>query len=314
MRLVAALLVMGSVGVVRTEAEACSPAPPCPVYSATPPMVDPVTGGPMDPIDGEVAPEPVQKSLDAARADDLTKLKALGTSLRNPEFLKLLGTDAQAARCVVGPILASLARNPHARARTEFLSLLKAKAWKERPEDVDGSELHRALLGATAQLAKPPAQVVSFWKAHAKPDDGWVNVTTMVLVENGSPAALKLFAQLVVNKSHDLDTRVGWLQVDYAPQRHRPAVMAMATKLLAGKLPQNLREAIIDASIGPSHVRSTCAVSVPPVNRYNQEMRTGLRALIAAARKGTVDESHMLVLENAVAELDKRDQMPVLDD
>lgn len=298
MKLVALAVVVGMLGGSQRETEACSPAPPCPEYN----------------LEYETPPEPLTKALAAAEADDATKLKALGTSLRSAEFLKLLGTDAEAARCVVKPILERLVRNPNARARTEFLSLLTAKAWQEQPDEVDGAELNQALLWATAKLSRPPAQLVSFWKAHAKPDDGWVNVTTMVLIENGSPAALKLFSQLVAGNTHDVDTRIGWFHSAYAPHRTEPAVMAMATKLLAGKLPKYLREAIIDASMGPSQVRSTCPENVPPVDGYNAAARKGLRKLIAAANKSEVDEYYQHVLEQTLAELDKRDQMPVLDD
>ena len=147
-------------------------------------------------------------------------------------------------------VFSALASNPTPDALPVLVGLTRDRAFLALAERTSGNAL-TDLLRATANITVPPADIVTFWRAHANPDDGYVNVTTAVLAANGSPAAIDLLESLLADPRFPVDDRIAWLWSGVMPQRLNAALIERLGRKADG-WPERLRLVLLDILFDPA--------------------------------------------------------------
>lgn len=285
-------------------AEACKTPPPCAeLVAGTDDPAKLVAG------DGEVA---ARAALAFARSAKPEQLKVLGKALQTPAVLERIMKLDQSRRCVMPVILRALAANSVPQARKEFVALIASRAWAERTDRSDGSDLLDELLRATGVFRPVTPEVLALWTRLAKPMDGWVNVTVIALAENATPEAAALFERLLRDPKHDLDTKSSWLRSDLVGHRDQLELLKMAGRLLDAKLPAQLQAAVMEGVFDyrPEWYGTCPGPTLVPLARYTTDARAALRAVAAKARTHKPDPVVAAAITKAIAELDRIETKP----
>jgi hypothetical protein len=234
-------------------------------------------------------------------------VQQLGRALQDARFLAKLHAprDAQAIRCGLRPILRELGGNPTPAAREQFQALLTARVFTRDADRVD------SLIRASGQFRPPTERLVRFWRAHARPQDGFVNLTTMALVENGGAQAIALFEQLLGDPRHDAGARRSWMISDVMPHRNDLLLLQAARRLLGrpAALSPKLREALVEALFDyrpEKWFTPNGGPSPPPLAKATPAAHEELKKIAAMALKLPLDTRLSAAVKRALAEIDSR--------
>jgi hypothetical protein len=246
---------------------AVAPSPEAPAQEAEPPTetADPA------PVDPRLEPMAIEEAIDAVTSADATTAfraaltlagdgaassqAALRQALLRPPVIRLLSSVGfednrrmvpVGARSGLAKIFFALRDNGSDDARATIVALAQSRALDRLATELNDNPIDWLLL-ATASLRPPPAAVVRFWRAHARPDDGYTPLTIGALVQNGSGPALRLFGELLLGGAHGLDDRIGWIREEVPMNRHRPEILDFCADALGGRMPRPLKAAIIDS-------------------------------------------------------------------
>ncbi len=137
-------------------------------------------------------------------------------------------------------VVDALAQNPSPSARAAFLSVLDSRVYVSEDARVDG------LIRASVHLRPAPPALVRFWNRCSRPGDGFTPLTMASLVGNGSPPALKLFERKLLDTSHDVNAKTGWLRSSVPNHRNDPGLLGTCERLLRSTLPLRLRAELVD--------------------------------------------------------------------
>ena len=276
------------------DADACKTPPPCVALQSFPTEAEAERGL------TEQDPVILARSLvTIARAGDPKRLTRVQKLLLDGRIAKQIHDAPDGRRCLLPAVLRAFAEG--SLGQFTFVALINAKAWN------DDGDLTDALLRASGALKKGPADVVAFWKKYSKPEDGYINLTTMALIENGSAEALELFENLFTDPKHEVETRKGWLHTTFIEQRHQPRVLAMVKRLLATKLPAPHVAAVGEATfVVRQRWYGTCPGPTPPAaSSYTPEARTLVKQLATTVRANKPDAELAKAITRLLAELDK---------
>lgn len=150
---------------------------------------------------------------------------------------------------ILSQVFLVLASNPAADALPVLVALTRDREFLALAERTPGSAVTE-LLRATANIAVPPADVIAFWRAHAKPDDGYVNITTAVLAANASASALDLLESLLSDPKFPVENRIAWLWSGVMPHRLNAALISRLGGNADG-WPERLRLVLLDILFDP---------------------------------------------------------------
>lgn len=158
------------------------PPPPCPAF------------GPLR--DAEVARAQLLEqssfaapALTLARSENADHLRLLGKTLNSAALLSgRFDDNIPAIRCQLLPVLRALAANPAPEARRQYLRLLTARPFIIKGDRID------ALIRSSALFQRPPQELVKFWRRHARPKGGFINLTDRALAQNGSRPAIRIWS------------------------------------------------------------------------------------------------------------------------
>jgi hypothetical protein len=216
---------------------------------------------------------------------DGERLRAL---LSTEAFLRRLDSDADYTnaakfRLRVSRVVEALARNPAPGARKAFLELLHDKTFLAEDERT------LALVQAGAHARPAPPELVKFWDAHSRPDDGFTPTTIAALVDNGSPPAVALLEKKLADPTHSEDEKRAWMRTLVLTHRNDLTLLEGCERMLEGSLPAPLRPALVEALFDyrPGEwYRPATVVSPPDLAAASQPALAKLRKLgkIALAR------------------------------
>jgi hypothetical protein len=229
-------------------------------------------------------------ALELAASADPSARAQLIRMLHTPKDLAVLAAPAEAVSRhgerpdALSQIFAALEGNRAPDALPALVALTRDRDFLALAERTPGSVL-TDLLRATTAIADPPAPVVSFWRDHAKPDDGYVNVTTQVLAANGSAAALQLLEELLADSRFSVEDRVAWLWSGVMPQRLNAALIERLGRA-AGRWPDQLKLVLLDILFDPApHSNAppgAAPLMAPPLTGASPASAGALRDFAAA--------------------------------
>ena len=178
-----------------------------------------------------------------ATSDDPADHQALGAALGDEGFLARLDDDAayegRINRLRVGRVLRTLSKHLDPSRATLLVGLTSAPAFLAQDLRID------LLIKACASVRPSPPEVIAFWDAHCQPDDGFGNVTIAAAIENGSPPALALFVDKLLDPAFSDDDKLEWLRQEVLPHRQDVEVLRACREALARGLAPPLALALV---------------------------------------------------------------------
>ena len=184
-----------------------------------------------------------------AASDDHDAHEALGQQLRSAAFLARLDTaeDYQRRprrRLRVRRVLLELTRRSDDSLLGMLTSLTSdATFLASRARTSLLIEACAAIRGADGDM---PAELIQFLGEHCQHNDGYSQVTARALVDNGSEAALTLFAAKLCDPSHVDGSKIGWMRNLMLEHRNELAALRMAHGVLREGLAEELRVAMVE--------------------------------------------------------------------
>jgi hypothetical protein len=282
-------------------ADACKTPPPCAAPTTFASDAEATTN--LAATDPAIA---AKAAYTLARSTTAASVKTLGRTLLGDSFVASILKAPDGRRCSMPAILRALAENPLGRA--SFVTLIQSKTWAEVTTKYDGSERADQLLRASGAIRPPPPEVVAYWKRHANPDDGWVNVTVMALADNGSDQASAMFESLLRNAKHDVETRASWLHGNFIAHRHEVRMLGIALRLLTSrpKLPAPLTTALGEVVFDyRQDWYGTCPGPVAPaLDKYTPEARKLVRLIAVKVRANGPDKQLAEAITKTISVLD----------
>lgn len=277
------------------DADACKTPPPCVALQSFATEAEGERG--------LTAKDPVivaRSLVTLARSGNPKSLTTAQKALIDGTLGKAIIAAPDGRRCLLPAVLRALAEN--SLGQFTFVGLIQAKAWN------DDGDLTDELLRATGALESAPADVVAFWNKYSKPEDGYINLTTMALLENGAPEALELFEGLIKDPKHDVETRRAWLHGTFIERRHDEALLAMVQRLLASKLPAKLvtglGEAVFDYR---QRWYGTCPGPKPPAAaKYTPAARALVKQIAVTVRGAKPDADLATSITKLLASFDAK--------
>ncbi len=261
-----------------------------------------------------------EHALWLARSDDAADHAILREALTSREVVELLGNTTldRGPRLRVEPlghrwplaqILFTLRDSEAASAPALLTHLAGDPLWSDETLDTPDAPADWLLL-ALASVRPPPAEVLRYWRRHARPGGGYANVTVSALVDNGSDEAIALSIRLLRDGRFPHDERAAWLRRDIAAARDRPEVLAVAEKLVASRrLPSRLHRRLIRDLHGDwnDELEPDTRLSCPALDRVSPEAAEILRRIADSALRRGLDASTRAMVEAALPVLDGED-------
>jgi hypothetical protein len=202
----------------------------------------------VDPREGARDPQQVAllaNALTLARSRRDDEQGELLKLLESRAFLDKLDTEADVLNLgfptQLERIIDALIANEAPPARHTLLELTASKTFLHDDRRTD------ALIRATAVLRPASAPLVRFWQKHSRPDDGFTNLTIPAAIANGSPAAIKFFEAVMLNRHHEPGDKEAWLYTDVLTHRTEAPLLAGCERLLASHLAPPLKSVLIDS-------------------------------------------------------------------
>lgn len=183
--------------------------------------------------------------VDDARSDEASRNAAVVRRLQTPDVLDTLDTaeeylNAGRFRLRVAQVTEALARNPAPTAIEAFLALTTSDVFLAHDQRV------LALIRSSVFIRPAPDALVSFWHARSQPEDAFTPTTINVLITNGSAPAISLFERKMADRSHDDDSKTGWLRSDVLVHRNDLLLLQACGRLLPDKLSEYLQRELVD--------------------------------------------------------------------
>jgi hypothetical protein len=231
--------------------------------------------------------------------------EALLARLRDPDFLRRLDSAAayrgSPKRLRLAAVLTALGSNPAAGARRALIALAQSPSFNASAPRAD------LLIQACASLRPAPPEVVRFWDAHSRPDDGFTPLTIEALVQNGSAPALALLERKLADPRHADDDKRAWMLSSVLTHRNDPALLAACGRWLARGLAKRLKPTLVDALFDyrPTEWFSPATVLRPPPRaEASPAARAELRKIGAyALRAVTLGERQRRAIRETLAGL-----------
>lgn len=245
-------------------------------------------------------PDPIQVLSTSSDANDLTRaaqqlaiskdaasLDALRQQLERVAFLDKIDDRAKppASRFAMNlwKVLRSLRENKAPEAAGVIAALTRAQPFQKNLNRED------LLLEATQDLRPPGPDVVAYWTERSSAKNLHAPVLPRLLLANGSPEALKLFASMMGDQGFPDSRRINWIHAELPRYRNQQAYLEMATGMVNNKtLEASVRlgvvEAIFDwqAEWGPMHPPGV--YKPEPRALMHKPARDEVRAVAKAAR------------------------------
>jgi hypothetical protein len=206
--------------------------------------------------------------------------------LQNPQVLATLDSESDYADAVkfklrVSQVVEALANNSAPSATDCFLKLTKSEQFMAHDERI------MALVRASVSIRPAPPELVAFWNQYSQPEDGFTPTTITVLVENGSPPALKLFEQKMLAPEHEDDDKIAWMRTRVLCHRNDLPLLETCERLLNGDLAEQLKPLLVEVLFDfrpQDWFRPSTKATVPPRAQASNEaleqlLKVGLVAL-----------------------------------
>jgi hypothetical protein len=227
----------------------------------------------------------VGAALSLARSQQQQDHADLVRWLASGESLRRLDSEADYSeigrRIRIERVLGALIDNRVASARAAIVALTESAEFIAEPRRVD------MLIRATAVVRPAPPSLVAFWNRFSQPDDGYTPLTIRAVLDNGSPPAITVFEQKMVDPQHEEDDKVEWLRSGVVAHRDDLPLLEGCERLLRGRrLSPPLEDHLIDVLFDyrPDEWYSEARVFVPPDRaRASAESRAALRRIAELA-------------------------------
>jgi hypothetical protein len=219
--------------------------------------------------------------------------------LGSQESLRRLDSEADYAemgrRIRIERVLGALMDNRAPSARAAIVALTESAEFTAEPRRVD------MLIRATAVVRPAPPALVAFWNRFSQPDDGYTPLTIRAVLDNGSPPAIAVFEQKMVDPQHEEEDKVEWLRSGVVAHRDDLPLLEGCERLLRSRrLSPSLEGHLIDVLFDyrPDEWYSEARVFVPPDRaRASAESRAVLRRIAEfAVRSLTLTERQRKVI------------------
>ncbi|MFN0101275.1 MAG: hypothetical protein ACKV2U_04190 [Bryobacteraceae bacterium] len=175
-----------------------------------------------------------------ARSGDRDATLALGRALRSPEFLERLDPPVDGSTPIsnILAVFSEFSEHP-----TEWSGRLCELIYAEPAFRAVLARVN-SLLGALAAVVPMTEHGAAIFRAGAA--EGFAEVIGPLLLQNGSPLALKEFEELIGNGAVEEHVRVSILHYALLPFRTRLAVVESCARMLAVEPPGAVRTALVE--------------------------------------------------------------------
>jgi len=180
-------------------------------------------------------------ATELAYSDEPEAMAALGQHLRSADFLARLDDLAMPGSSMLH--LSRVMRPLIERSSPEVVALCLELA--ATPDFAQGPDRKSFLLEAMARVVPmQAATVAAFRQAN---DEGYFGFNARLLADNGSPPALDLLYDMLVDETVDLEERVECIRVTILHRRTRIGILQMAARLLADCADPTIVTAVIES-------------------------------------------------------------------
>jgi hypothetical protein len=229
---------------------------------------------------------------------------ALASHLARTAFLARLDAldQPQFKTLNLALVFEALERHPSDATRDLCISVANSSEFTSDPIRMN---LLLPALAAVRPMTKGAAEV--FRRANG---EGYYPVNAPLLVRNGSPVALRLFEEMIQDRSVDPENRVDALRWSLLPYRTEYAVMAMCRRLLDGGLEPEVELGVIETLFDWQVKLWFGPVRVAPRPRpwhtaSDEAVRMALQVADEAAQRPDLPDVTRAAVERSVAELDQ---------
>jgi hypothetical protein len=181
-------------------------------------------------------------ATELASADDPDALTALGTFLRQKEFLDRLDPaleDRPGGTAHLYRVLKPLTDRPSPEAVRLCLTLVDEPLYAE-------NDRKSFLLEAMAKASPMSGETAAAFRRSN--DEGYFGFNALLLAANSSPLALELFAVMMADREVDEEARVELLHKGIVPHRTRLPILQMVGRFIAQDPEEPIAVAAIEAA------------------------------------------------------------------
>jgi len=263
-----------------------------------------------------------QYCLWLARSSDPSDHALLADGLKSRAVVELLGNttidrgpryrfEPRGHRWPLAQTLFTL-RDSEAPSARALLAELSADAlWADENLDMPDGHIDWLILALESQRPPSPG-VLSYWRAHARPDDGYANLTVIALVRNATDESLTLYAALLRDRRFEYEDRALWFRQDLAARRNDAEALGVAERVLALRLPPRLERRFLEDLFTDwtDDIRPDTGLVCPSLALVPPEAAVVLRRIAERALAERVPRGLRAAIEAGVAELGNGDQPP----
>jgi hypothetical protein len=221
----------------------------------------------------------MEAALALAKSQLRSDHDALLADLSSEEFLGRLDSEDD----YLGPpthlrlarVMKFLMDNPSREAKRVLVSLTQQSGF------VSFEPRQDLLIRALVSVRPAPAEAAQFWSEHSDPDAPFLHVTIAALCDNGTPNALELLTQRMVDPAFDDESRIAWMRDPILRHRDDLLMLEACRDMLAGHLSKELQPYLVESLFDyqPDWYVSCNPPKAPPRLEATRQARHMLRTI-----------------------------------